>query len=114
MIQFYCPACRGGIEADEEDYGHKVNCPHCNASVSVPAKEPVPRNPIASRFWWYDFWLRALLLIGFFMMLFGIAGMFFSRQKPVCGHIGIVGSILFVGALVLMFLNSIRAKMDQR
>ena len=113
MIRFYCPACNGGIEAEEADYGHKVNCPHCKASVSVPAKEPPPRNPIASRFWWYDWGLRLLVLLGFFMM---VGGLLFTVGSPAGtgDSAATVGAILFMGALITMGINGIRAKMEER
>ena len=115
MIQFYCPACRKGIEADEVDYGTKVHCPHCNASVQVPAMSPTVDNRIARRFWWYDRLLRLLILIGLWMV---VGGLIIAREMRANGVGGgamaTVGAILFMGAQIIMAINGIRTKMEDQ
>lgn len=51
-VKFFCPSCRQKLEAEEEMFGTKLQCPVCNAWMMVPngpaqaspAKEPTQRE----------------------------------------------------------------------
>jgi hypothetical protein len=41
-IKFTCPHCQQGIECDQLWCGHEINCPTCQAGITVPHVEAAP------------------------------------------------------------------------
>ena len=41
-VMFTCPSCKQQLEADSSLSGTSINCPACNAEISIP--EPDPAN----------------------------------------------------------------------
>jgi DNA-directed RNA polymerase subunit M/transcription elongation factor TFIIS len=39
-IEFRCPQCKGNLVVDEKGAGVQVNCPECQAKITIPVSEP--------------------------------------------------------------------------
>src|SRR5437773_10871523 len=51
-IHFVCPWCTESISVDDSKARERIECPHCNRPVNVPAKsthEPPPPPPSSPR-----------------------------------------------------------------